>query len=159
LVRLRLFRALHTPAVHVLFPRRRNGAAPESAEMGESEPGTRILIVDDDGDACEIASQILRYLGYATECCTDPTEAVRLATRERFGAAIVDLVMPGLSGFDLLTALRATAWNESTPVIALSSFPDYRHRARDAGFAVFIDKPIELAKLRPVMERLAPLDA
>lgn len=115
----------------------------------------RILVVDDDADACEILRQVLEHLGHDTECLEDSVDAMPRILREQFDVLLVDLVMPGLSGFDLLRAAGA-ADVPPRAVFAVSSYSEFRHKARDAGFDGFIDKPIEIGKLRPLLEQLLP---
>lgn len=115
----------------------------------------RVLVVDDDADACEILSQVLKHLGHVPECLLDPTEALPRIQRGRFDVVLTDLVMPGLSGFDLLRAARAGSGSPKA-VIAVSSYNEFRHKACDAGFHAFVDKPVELTKLRPLLEALRP---
>lgn len=113
----------------------------------------RVLVVDDDADACEILSQVLKHLGHEPECLQDSTEALPRILREQFDVLLVDLVMPGLSGFDLLRASKAGTGRPKA-VIAVSSYNEFRHKAREAGFHAFVDKPVELTKLRPLLEGL-----
>lgn len=115
----------------------------------------RVLVVDDDADACNILSHVLTHLGHEPICVQDSVEALPRLLRERFDVVLLDLVMPGLSGFDLLRAANA---NGSGPeaVIAVSSYNEFRHKAADMGFHAFVDKPVELAKLRPLLEGLLP---
>lgn len=116
----------------------------------------RVLVVDDDPATCDILSQLLGYLGYAPQCLTDSTEALPHLLRQQYHAVLLDLVMPGLSGFDLLRAVKAGSGSAQTPVIAVSAHMDLRHKAREHGFHAFIEKPVELAKLRPVLDRILP---
>jgi CheY-like chemotaxis protein len=115
----------------------------------------RVLVVDDDADACEIMTHALTHLGHAPECVQDSVEALPRLLREQFDVVLLDLVMPGLSGFDLL---RAAKVGRSRPgaVIAVSSYSEFRHKAAQMGFHAFVDKPIEVSKLRPLLDRLVP---
>lgn len=116
----------------------------------------RVLVVDDDPATCDILSQLLSYLGYSPLCLTDSTEALSHLLRPHYHAALLDLVMPGLSGFDLLRAVKAGSGGAHAPVIAVSAHTDLRHKAREHGFHAFIEKPVELAKLRPVLSQILP---
>jgi CheY-like chemotaxis protein len=119
----------------------------------EAEQGPpRVLVVDDDPDACEILSHALRHLGYVPVCEQDSTSALPRLLGERFHVVLMDLVMPGLSGFDLLRMTRSRG--SAAPIVAVSSFSEFRHRAAQVGFDAFIEKPIELSKLRPLLDGL-----
>ena len=74
--------------------------------------------------------------------------------REDYAVVLLDLVMPGLSGFDLLRA--AQSGTVRTPIIAVSSYNEFRHKATDLGFHAFVDKPVELSKLKPLLMNLLP---
>lgn len=114
----------------------------------------RIMVVDDDPDACDILTHVLAHLGYSAVCIQDSVEALRHLQQEHFDLLLLDLVMPGLSGFDLLRAARAAS--SRAAVIAVSSYNEFRHKAMDMGFDSFVAKPVELAKLRPLLEGLQP---
>ncbi|HEX2166992.1 MAG TPA: response regulator [Longimicrobiales bacterium] len=115
----------------------------------------RILVVDDDADACNILSHVIAHLGHSAECIQDSVEALPRLLREHFDVVLLDLVMPGLSGFDLL---RATHAGQERPaaVIAVSSYHEFRHQAAEQGFHAFVDKPVEIGKLRPLLDKLIP---
>ncbi|MBR9989136.1 MAG: response regulator [Gemmatimonadetes bacterium] len=115
----------------------------------------RVLIVDDDADACDILSQVVKYMGHVPECVQDPMEALPRLLRESFDVVLLDLVMPGLSGFDLLRAARSGAARPAA-VIAVSSYGEFRHKAVDIGFDAFVAKPVELSKLQPLLAGLMP---
>jgi CheY-like chemotaxis protein len=119
----------------------------------EQEP-PRVLVVDDDPDACEILSHALKHLGYVPVCEQDSTCALPRLLGERFDVVLMDLVMPGLSGFDLLRMTRSRG--SGAPIVAVSSYSEFRHRAGQVGFDAFIEKPIELSKLRPLLDGLMP---
>lgn len=115
----------------------------------------RVLVVDDDEDACDILSQVLTHLGYSAICMSDSTVVLRHIERERIDAMLIDLVMPGFSGFDLLSAVLSEGVHRC-PVIAVSSHSEFRYKAREMGFSAFIEKPVEVKKLRPVLSELLP---
>jgi CheY-like chemotaxis protein len=120
----------------------------------EQEP-LRVIVVDDDADACDILSHVLNHLGYSPVCVQDPVEALPRLLREHFDLILLDLVMPGLSGFDLLRAAKV-GHGRPAAVIAVSSYHEFRHMAAEVGFDAFVDKPVELSKLRPLLQGLMP---
>jgi CheY-like chemotaxis protein len=98
-------------------------------------------------------SHVLTHLGHAPVCVQDSVEALPRLLREHFDVVLLDLVMPGLSGFDLLRAAKVSPRRPSA-VIAVSSYNEFRHKAAEVGFHAFVDKPVELAKLRPLLEKV-----
>lgn len=115
----------------------------------------RILVVDDDEDACDILSHALAHLGYSVLCVSDSTAVLPHIHGQRFDAMLIDLVMPGLSGFDLLRAVLSGGGHRC-PIIAVSSHGELRYKAREIGFHAFVEKPIEVKKLKPVLSQLLP---
>lgn len=115
----------------------------------------RVLVVDDDADACHILLHVLEHLGHAPVCIQDSVAALPHLLREQFDVVLLDLVMPGLSGFDLLRAARSNA-KRPAAVIAVSAYNEFRHKAAEVGFHAFVEKPVEVTKLRPLLDGLLP---
>jgi CheY-like chemotaxis protein len=90
-----------------------------------------ILVVDDDPNALKLADAALRELGYRPVCHADPESALRLAEADPPGIVIVDLIMPGLSGFEFITRFRALRRGRDVPIIVWTVKdldPDERRR-------------------------------
>lgn len=115
----------------------------------------KVLVVDDDADACHIMAHVLQHLGHTPVCIQDSVEALPRLQGEHFDVVLLDLVMPGLSGFDLLRAATSGAVRPAA-VIAVSAFNEFRHKAAKVGFHAFVEKPVEVTKLRPLLEGLLP---
>lgn len=116
----------------------------------------KVLVVDDDPDSCDIISTLLNHLGHEPVCATDSGDASSLILHDRFDLLFVDLVMPGLSGFDLLQVARSSPYNESKPVVAITAHMDYRRQAIESGFTDFLHKPVDLSRLSLLLDRLFP---
>ncbi|MGY1826213.1 response regulator [Blastococcus sp. SYSU DS0541] len=65
-----------------------------------------VLVVDDDPDTALFVRTVLQRGGMAVTTCADPLEALALASRSEFDAAITDIEMPGMSGLESLDRLR-----------------------------------------------------
>src|SRR5262249_39024156 len=76
--------------------------APRSEEVSQ----LNILVVDDDKDVCEYLEDFLTADGYAVSCVNDPTQALDAMRQSEYHVAILDLMMPKLSGIDLLGQIR-----------------------------------------------------
>ena len=116
----------------------------------------RILIVDDNEDAAQSLALILRLEG--NEVCTarDGEEALGLLDEFVPEAAVLDIGLPGMNGYELAAALRAEPRTRSIALIALTGYgraPD-RRRALDAGFDEHLVKPVELDALLTTLNRL-----
>jgi len=92
---------------------RRAGVAPTKE--------ARVLVVDDDEGAVRLARIALEARGFLVEGHTNPTMGLAAAAARKPSAIVLDLVMPGLDGFQFLDELRRTRNNQTTPVIVWTS--------------------------------------
>jgi PAS domain S-box-containing protein len=76
-----------------------------------------ILVVDDDPAALKLASLALREMGYRPVCSADPEEALRTVAADPPGIVIVDLLMPGVDGFEFVSRFRAMPAGRDVPII------------------------------------------
>jgi two-component system phosphate regulon response regulator PhoB len=83
-----------------------------TAESG----GERVLVVDDEPDIVALVVYHLAKAGYRVSSAMNGTDALAIATRERPALVVLDLMLPGLSGFEVLERLRA---NEATAGVAV----------------------------------------
>jgi FixJ family two-component response regulator len=100
-----------------------------------------VSIVDDD-DAVRTATQtFVRSLGYKTAAFASAEDFLNAPERETADCLIADVQMPGMSGLDLLTHMRAQGY--AVPFIFITAFPDesIRARALKAGAVCFLAKP------------------
>ena len=81
----------------------------------------RVLVVDDDEGAVRLARIALEAQGFLVEGHTNPTMGLAAAAARKPSAIVLDLVMPGLDGFQFLDELRRTRRNQTTPVIVWTS--------------------------------------
>lgn len=88
----------------------------QRAGLAPDLPGP-ILVVDDDGNAVRLMETMLRRFGYRTEGRLDGTSALAMAEKEPPLAVIVDLLMPGMDGFEFLKRFRRLAGCELSPAI------------------------------------------
>ncbi|MBI3184214.1 MAG: PAS domain S-box protein [Myxococcales bacterium] len=76
-----------------------------------------VLVIDDDPNALKLAEQVLRASGYQALCVQDGETGLRAAKSERPLAVILDLLMPGMDGFEFLRRFRRSSSGRNTPVI------------------------------------------
>lgn len=81
----------------------------------------KILVVDDEPGITNLVKTILSHEGFWVEQANDPNEVDQLLEKDHFGLVILDLMMPGVSGWDLYTKIREHTGHENTPVIILSA--------------------------------------
>ncbi len=121
--------------------------------------GVRALVVDDDADARELVSVILRQVGARPTLAVGSTEALALMTSAPpFDVVICDLALPDRDGYTLIAAIRSAGSprQRDTPALALTASPDQpdEARARKAGFNAFLAKPIDPSVLTQALGSL-----
>lgn len=111
--------------------------------------GGRILVVDDEPHIRRILSALLRMEGFEVKLARDGTEGVRVWRSGPFDLVILDLVMPGASGLEVLAKIRSDPDRGATPVIILTAKgQDTDRQAALAGGAdEFLTKPFSPKKL------------
>ncbi len=117
--------------------------------MTAAAPAARLLLVDDDEEACRLLAEVLEREGYGVARALSVEEALRALNQEgRFDAVLTDLRMPGASGLDLLRAVRSR--DARALVFVLTAFGDAAAagEAIRAGAYDFISKPYDLPTLR-----------
>jgi DNA-binding NtrC family response regulator len=106
----------------------------------------RILVVDDDPDACSLIESMLGRLGYSAESTTSPNDALERVGRERYAAILTDLEMAEMSGLALCERLIGSAPN--VPVIVVTGYASIETAisAMRVGAYDYLTKPLD-AKL------------
>jgi len=110
----------------------------------------RIMMVDDDALMTDTVQAYLEEAGYARFICTnDPRTALETARRESPDLLLLDLVMPHMSGFEVLQSIRAEPDLKYLPVIVLTAAaePEYKLKALELGASEFLAKPVDSSEL------------
>jgi two-component system, cell cycle response regulator DivK len=110
------------------------------------DPMQPILIVEDDERSRRLLSDVLVFHGYTVLQAATGNEALSLAQEHNPALVLLDIQLPDISGFEVLTRLRALSQFAKTPAAAVTaSVMDYdRKRIREAGFDAYIAKPINI---------------
>jgi CheY-like chemotaxis protein len=109
----------------------------------------RILIVDDQAANVRLLERMLGEAGFSDVTSTmDPLKACSLHQRHDYDLILLDLQMPGMSGFDVMAALAADAGDSYLPVIVLTAQPQHKLQALQAGAKDFISKPFDLLEVK-----------
>jgi two-component system CheB/CheR fusion protein len=119
-------------------------------------PKTRILLVDDYPDALEIWGLYLRAQGYEVETAEDGLEAVAKAQALLPDVVVLDLELPGITGFEAAVRLRRAHSTAAIPLIAATGYSHVKqlNQAKASGFDSIMIKPCEPAALVAEIERL-----
>ena len=113
----------------------------------------RVLVVEDEPDLLRTIAQVLREDGYAVDEAADGQEGLYKATSWDYDAIVLDLLMPKLTGWQVLEKLRAT---HKTPVLILTARDGVNDRVRglDGGADDYLAKPFHLVELKARLRAL-----
>ena len=125
-------------------------------EASDSEPldGLRnflVMMVDDDPIMLEVVQTYLEEAGYTSFVTTsDPAEAMQLFVQHRPDVLLLDLKMPGVSGFDILSQIRSHDELRYTPVVILTAESESatKLKALELGATDLLTKPVDPSELR-----------
>jgi len=122
-------------------------------------PKRKILIVDDEITVCKSIRQALLHPEYEIDMALSGEEALQKDEEKRYEVIIADLMMPGLSGLDLLKGLKAK--NTQAKVVMVTGYPTMKTtvQAMQIGAFDYLPKPFLPAELRALVTRtLAAVD-
>jgi two-component system response regulator CpxR len=121
----------------------------------------KVLIIDDDEELCELVSEYLSVEGFETEAVHDGETGLKRALTGEYGLAILDVMLPKMSGFEVLRSLRA---GSKMPVLMLTARGDDMERivGLEIGADDYLPKPFNprelVARLRAILRRVQAVD-
>jgi len=121
-------------------------------------PGHRLLVIDDDRKLCRLISNYLAPMGYAVQCAHTGPDGLEAALGSAFDAILLDVMLPGMDGFEVLKSLRRSS---NIPVLMLTARGDEADRivGLEIGADDYLPKTFStrelLARLRAVTRRAA----
>lgn len=103
-----------------------------------------ILVVDDDPTTCALTTTVLEREGYRTRYCTSGKEALEVVETTPVSLVLLDVVMPGMDGFEVCARLRASERGKRLPIILLTGRDDVDTRLEgiQSGVSEFLAKPV-----------------
>jgi two-component system copper resistance phosphate regulon response regulator CusR len=107
----------------------------------------KLLIVEDYVPLRTSITQLLRENSYVVDDTGDGTEAVELATKNNYTLAIIDIMLPGTDGLDVLRAIRKAEKSTAVLMITARDSIDDRVKGLDAGADDYLIKPFSLEEL------------
>ena len=129
------------------------------AQAGAETPSKtlRVLCVDDNTDAVDTLGAVLDLLGFQVAVAHDAASALDVSEGFAPQAAILDITMPGMDGYELAARLRERPGGREMLLIALTALGDYRsmERMADVGFDLYYAKPVSSDLLRTVLNDFA----
>jgi signal transduction histidine kinase len=118
----------------------------------------RVLVVDDNHDAAAMLAEALTLCGHSVQTAHDGVEALRMAETLQPDVALVDIGLPVMDGYELGRQLANHPRVRGIRLIAVTGYGQEqdRHRSKEAGFVGHLVKPVDLDRLRGLLESDAP---
>lgn len=118
------------------------------------EPKT-VLIVEDEEDAAELFAEMMRVSGFRVLKTSRSTLALQMITTEKPDLILLDIMMPEVSGLDILRQMRQDPALAGIPVIVISakSMPTDIKNGMEAGASTYLTKPVGYLELKDAVER------
>jgi adenylate cyclase len=119
--------------------------APEAAV----QPPARVLVVDDTPQNLKLLEDLLGFHGYEVEAAASGDEALAMIRDRMPDLVLLDVLMPGMSGYDVCRAIRADARVAMLPVVMITALEDREERVKgiEAGADDFLSKPVNPPEL------------
>ena len=124
--------------------------------MSKDRPGASILIVDDDPEIVSMLSTRLGARGYKVSTAGDGKAAIELAKRERPDLVLLDVMMPGKSGWEVARALKQDPVTKEIKIVMVTAIGEHVNEITSPlyGADAHIDKPFEFEKLEKIISGL-----
>jgi CheY-like chemotaxis protein len=116
----------------------------------------RVLVVDDNRDSAETLAAVLVTLGHDAHVAYDGTSAIAATADYHPDVVLLDIGLPGMSGFEVAKRLRESADPQRISLIAVTGYgqEEVQRRTRDAGFLHHLIKPVDPAALETILESI-----
>lgn len=125
----------------------------QGGDTRSSGPKRRILVVDDNLDSAESMAMLLQAMGHEVHTAHDGAAALEKAELHKPEIVLLDIGLPGMSGYTVGARMREVAGLRTVRLIAMTGYghEDDRKRSRDAGFDHHLVKPVDLAALTALL--------
>ena len=126
--------------------------------LGLGESGATVVIVDDNADAAEVLGMAMEMLGYRVTVAHSALDAFRLMAASAPQAAVLDIGLPDLNGYQLAQMIRGEPWGAAMVLVAATGWGQEsdKRAARDAGFDHHFTKPLDFIELDKQLRSLLP---
>ncbi|MFC0133135.1 hybrid sensor histidine kinase/response regulator [Massilia eurypsychrophila] len=133
---------------------------PPAAVPAQTKGGAarrKILIIEDNVDANELMAMLLEMAGHEVTSSFDGVDGLRVALAGQFDIVLCDLGLPGLTGLEVVAALKAARPDDAPFAVATTGYSDgpQRDLARAAGFDHYLVKPLDMPALHRVLAEYA----
>jgi len=114
----------------------------------------KILVADDEPDVLLIVSERLRRSGHEVEYAPDGTQAIQKSEETAYSLMILDVRMPGHTGYEVCAHVKSSEKNGKTPILLISAFPEEQVAWHQSKADAFLAKPFETGQLIMTVDRL-----
>lgn len=124
------------------------------SDMPQERPGARLLVIDDERGLRDMFARVIGSLGYQVVTAPNGEEGVALARAEPFDAVFCDIMMPGISGIEVMQILRRE--KPELPVVIMTGYPNAESEqdALALGAAAFMAKPCTIEEIEAVIDKI-----
>ena len=114
-----------------------------------------VLIIEDEEDAADMFAEMMRVSGYRVLKTTSSTPALTMMSAEKPDVVILDIMMPEISGLEILRQMRKNPQLAPIPVVVVSakSLPADIKLGMEAGASIYLTKPVGFTELKEAIER------
>jgi len=130
----------------------RSVAVPAQGSVSLAQTGDSILVVDDEPLILELLVQFLTLRGYRVRAAKSGREALALVRQESPQMILLDILMPGMNGVEVLRELRALEFAGSVVALTGAQSEELLHEAWNLGLQEVVSKPIDLDRLLMVVQ-------
>lgn len=121
-----------------------------------NSPKWRVLVIEDDLEMRSLLEDFIKQEGYEVKSVDNGSQAFILLAREDFDLIITDIMMPGLSGLDILPGLKKLQPQSSVIVITAFGTEEVQRRALEKGACGYLEKPLHLEDLKIMIREMIP---
>lgn len=115
-----------------------------------------VIVVEDEPDAAELFAEMMRVSGFRVLKTYSSTPAISLIAKEKPDVVILDIMMPDISGLEVLRFMRRDPQLQATPVIVVSarSMPSDIKEGLEAGATIYLTKPVGYLDLKKSVDQV-----
>jgi two-component system cell cycle response regulator DivK len=118
-------------------------------------PDKTVLIIEDEADAAELFAEMMRVSGFRVLKTSSSAPAMTMMTAEKPDVVLLDIMMPDISGLEILRQMRADPELTNIPVVVVSAkgMPADIKNGMEAGASTYLTKPVGFLELKEAVER------
>jgi CheY-like chemotaxis protein len=119
-----------------------------------TSPEKTVLIIEDEADAAELFAEMMRVSGFRVLKTSSSIPAIAMMTAEKPDVILLDIMMPDISGLDILRQMRRDPALANIPVVVVTakSMPADIKNGMEAGASTYLTKPVGFRELKEAVE-------